>query len=109
MVERTGAEVHVPTASILGEARDVERTPGIGRTPNSFRPAGGTRRVEHRAADHRVVDVDARLRRQNVVPILEANDCATDGDRRPESRREVGRPPFMPIFQVGRWPTTASF
>ena len=33
----------------------------------------------------------------------------TFGWNRAEWERLVGRPPFMPIFQVGRWPVTASF
>ena len=39
----------------------------------------------------------------------ESSASVNSGCKREERERELGRPPFIPIFQVGRWPITASF
>ena len=48
--------------------------------------------------------VDVIVNNAGVMPLAPLSDLKVD-----EWDRMVGRPPFMPIFQVGRCPITASF
>ena len=93
MVQRAGAEMHVVLGVVLRQAGDAERAARFGRSPHTLGPAGRPGRVEHDAADARVVDIGVVLGGERVVPWLEAGDRAADREARAQPGRQLGDVP----------------